>query len=172
MKVEEMVSKSGKPMIKVYLDTAPNDKQPKFFLAEYNGRQAPEDGSPKKWPNAGTIYILIEDKDGNCNGRLKGFITAVEESNPGFSVQWGDAFAACFKGKLVGGVVGKELDEYQGKEVERHKVRYFCSIAKVPEVKPPKVIETDAWKMMTGAINPASKDPEFMTVADEELPFM
>ena len=32
MKVEEMTSRTGKPMVKVYLDTAPNDRQPKFFL--------------------------------------------------------------------------------------------------------------------------------------------
>ncbi len=73
--------------------------------------------NPKKW--GCMVYQLIEDQDGNTNKGFKTFIDAVEKSNSGFDEAqlWSEAFCAYLKGKLVGGVFGRE--EYidsQGKK--------------------------------------------------------
>ena len=105
MSVEETTSSTGKDMLLISLDTAPQDKQPGYYMEQWKN-----DGRPdKKW--GCRVFQLVLDKDGNTNRGLKTFITAVEKSNPGFQVQWGDGFAACFKGRLIGGVFGRE--QYQ-----------------------------------------------------------
>lgn len=105
MSVEETTSSTGKDMLLISLDTAPQDKQPGYYMDQWKNDDRPD----KKW--GCRVFQLVLDKDGNTNRGLKTFITAVERSNPGFQVQWGDGFAACFKGRLVGGVFGRE--QYQ-----------------------------------------------------------
>ena len=172
MAVEEMVSSKGKPMIKVSLDTALGDKQPTFFMKKYKAAQAPTDGTKKKWPNDGTMYITTENEDGTCSSRLKGFVTAVEKSNPGFAVAWGDGFCNSLKGKAVGAVFRIEMDAYNGKAVERRKMCWFCESGKVAEQKVPEPVQTDDYQLLMGTKASAVADPEFMTVPDEELPFV
>lgn len=175
MKAEETTSKNGKEMLKVYLDTVSTDKQPTFFTNRWKNAPAPQDGGQKKWPADGTVYILTTDKDGNANGRLKGFITSVEASNPGATCQWGDGLCNWLKSKRVGGVFGIELDEYQGREVERRKLKYFCADDKVDSASIPNPTETDGHKYLTGAAQHPVADPDFMSVSDAidgDLPFM
>lgn len=105
MDVEERTSNTGKPMVVISLDTAPQDKQPGYYADQYRNDTRPE----RKW--GCNVYQLIYDTDGRTNRGFKTFITSVEKSNPGFQVQWGDGFAACFKGRLIGGVFGRE--EYE-----------------------------------------------------------
>lgn len=105
MDVEERTSSTGKPMVVISLDTAPQDKQPGYYADQYRNDTRPE----RKW--GCNVYQLIYDTDGRTNRGFKTFITSVEKSNPGFQVQWGDGFAACFKGRLIGGVFGRE--EYE-----------------------------------------------------------
>lgn len=102
MRVEETKSSTGKDMIVISLDTAPQDKQPGYYTEQYRADDRPD----KKW--GCRVFQLVLDKDGNTNRGFKTFITAVEKSNPGFQVQWGDGFAACFKNRLIGGVFGRE----------------------------------------------------------------
>ena len=113
--VEEMTNKNGKPMIKISFDTADNDKQPHYFADRFRNDIRPD----KKWPNNGVYYMNTEDSEEKCSRTFKGFTTSVEKSNPGFSVQWGDGFAACFKNKLVGGIFREELGVYNDKEMRR-----------------------------------------------------
>lgn len=135
-KVEETKSKTDKEMIVVAFDMAPGDSQPNYF-----SKQFAEDIRPnKKWPRAGRQYILTEDADGNCSKSFKTFIHCVEASNNGFETQWGDKFAAQFKGKRIGGVFGLVENEYQGKVTKRCELRWFCQDdkadgAKVPDLK-------------------------------------
>ena len=105
MSVEETTSSTGKDMLIISLDTAPQDKQPGYYMDQWKNDDRPD----KKW--GCRVFQLVLDKDGNTNRGLKTFITAVEKSNPGFQVQWGDGFSSCFKGRLVGGVFGRE--QYQ-----------------------------------------------------------
>lgn len=102
--VEEAVSRTGKPMLNISLDTAREDSQPGYFMDRWKNDNRPAD--KKKW--GCIVYQLVEDDNGNCNRGLKTFITSVEESNPGFQVQWGDNFTKCFNGKKVGGVFRRE----------------------------------------------------------------
>lgn len=105
MSVEETESSTGKDMLIISLDTAPQDKQPGYYMEQWKNDDRPD----KKW--GCRVFQLVMDKDGNTNRGLKTFITSVEKSNPGFQVQWGDGFSACFKNRMVGGVFGRE--QYQ-----------------------------------------------------------
>lgn len=107
MSVEERTSSTGKPMVVIALDTAPQDKQPGYYAEQYRNDTRQE----KKW--GCNVYQLVYDNDGRTNRGFKTFVTSVEKSNPGFRVQWGDGFAACFKGRLIGGVFGREEYEKQ-----------------------------------------------------------
>ena len=55
--VEERMSKTNKPMIVVFFDFAPGDKQAGYFMESFKNDIRPE----KKWPNQGTQYILTEE---------------------------------------------------------------------------------------------------------------
>lgn len=110
MSVEETTSSTGKDMLLISLDTAPQDKQPGYYMAQWKN----DDRQDKKW--GCRVFQLVLDKDGNTSRGFKTFITAVEKSNPGFQVQWGDSFAACFKNRLIGGVFGRE--QYQNNSGE------------------------------------------------------
>lgn len=170
-RVEETKSSTGKDMLVVYFDTAPNDSQPGYFKAEYTADQRPD----KKWPARGRFHI-VADENGEWGRNLKNFVDCVKASNPGFAVAWGEAagidWGAQFKGKRVGGVFGGVENEYNGKVSTRHELRWFCEWENVdgqaiPAVKP---LRGKRRKPMTtttsdGFINvPAG-------VTDDELPF-
>jgi hypothetical protein len=109
MKVEETESKTFKPMLKIYLDIA-EGRQAGYYKKQYED-DAREN---KKW--GCIVYQLMEDDNGGMSRGFKTFATSVEESNPGFSIQWSDnkeVFENCFKGKLIGGVFRNEQYEKQ-----------------------------------------------------------
>lgn len=58
--VEERMSRTNKPMIVVFFDFAPGDKQAGYFAEAFKNDIRPE----KKWPNQATQYILTEDNEG------------------------------------------------------------------------------------------------------------
>lgn len=132
--VKEMLSKNGKEMIVVYIDTAPGDTQPGYFSHEFASDIRPD----KRWPRAGRMYIVVTDNNGNCSRSFKSFIVSVEKSNPGFQTQWGDNFAAQFKGKRIGGVYGEVESEYNGKVSMRRELRWFVADDKVESTKVPE----------------------------------
>ena len=101
-KVEETKTRgTNKDMLVIYIDTHSTDKQPNYYTDSYKN----DTREPKKWPIGGTVRQLVLDKDGNTSRGFKTFIEMVEQSNPGFKVQWGDNFCNCFKERLVGGVL-------------------------------------------------------------------
>lgn len=172
--VDEMQSKGGQPMIKVSFDTADNDKQPHYFADRFRNDIRPD----KKWPANGVTYIMVNDQDGKCSRSFKGFTTSVEKSNPGFSVQWGQSFAGCFKNKLVGGIFNLELGIYNNKETKQHKLRWFCSNDKVdaaPVPDPTETKEYKSWKESGGLTTAPADANGFMSIpegVEEELPFV
>lgn len=170
--VLEMKSKTGKDMIKVSFDFAQGDKQAGYFIKQFKDDIRPD----KKWPNAGTTYILTEDQDGNCSKSFKTFTTSVEKSNPGFSIQWGDKFAECFKGKMVGGVFGVVHDYYDGRNINKRQLRWFRSVDGVKDADIPNETETKSYKQANSnnVSTPNSAYDGFMNIPDgidEELPF-
>lgn len=135
--VKEQEGKNGKPMIVVAFDFAKNDKQPGYFSDQFEKDIRAE----KKWPNAGTNYIMTMDyKDESKTSKsFKSFITAFERSNNTTAV-WGDKFCEQFVGKKIGGVFGVVEEEYNGEFKKRHKLRWFCEdnradSANIPEAK-------------------------------------
>lgn len=167
--VNESKSKNGKPMIVVLFDFAKNDKQPDYMSEEFKNDVRPE----KKWPHAGTQYILSEDQDGKCSKSFKSFVTAFEKSN-NCSAIWGDKFCSQFKNKKIGGVFGEVQNEYNGRTTMRHELRWFCDDVKVDtiEVPAPKMLNNGS--SAPASASTASTDTSgFMPVEDagEEIPW-
>jgi hypothetical protein len=168
--VEETTSKAGKPMLKVSFDFAKNDRQADYMATEFKNDIRPD----KKWPHAGTQYILSEDKDGNCSKSFKSFITAFENSN-NCSAIWGDKFAGQFKNKKIGGVFGEVENEYNGKTTMRHELRWFCSDDKVDSAAIPeaKLLNGKASDTIGAGSSSASSAPDVNVAdgTDEEVPW-
>ena len=166
------MSRKNKPMIVVFFDFAPGDKQAGYFAEAFKNDIRPE----KKWPNQATQYILTEDNEGNCSRSFKTFLTCVEHSNQGFTTQWGDNFGKQFKNKLVGGVFGIQMDYYEGRGIEKRVLRWFVSQDKVEEAAVPMETETQAYKNhINGYLSGSTPAGDgFMNIPDgidEELPF-
>lgn len=162
--VSEAKSKSGKDMIVVLFDFAPDDKQPNYFMDQFKNDIRPD----KKWPNQATQYILTLDEKGECSRSFKTFTTCVEHSNAGFSIQWGDSFCKQFKDKRVGGVFGIVEEEYNGERKKKRKLRWFCSSDKAYDAPIPddKLLTNEGFSPAPGG--------DFMNIPDsinEELPF-
>ena len=133
--VEEYTSTiSGNTSLKVEVDTALDDKQPKYFQEQYDNNT----DMNKKWSTGATKYVSLKE-DENCVKMLKGFITAVENSNSGFEYNW-DKDIDQLKGKKVGLVFGlEEYEDQEGKLKTATKLTQFRSLDKIDNVKIPRV---------------------------------
>ena len=162
MSVEETKSGSGKDMLKIFLDIAEGE-QANYYAEQYKADSRAE----KKW--GCIVYQLVEDKDGNTNRGLKTFITSVEKSNKGFTVAWGDDFAACLKGKLVGGVFGRE--QYQNSKGELRFATKCVSFRSVDTIRSGVEVPND--KLLSGVVvnNGTPSEFEETALATGELPF-
>ena len=133
-KVEEYTGQSGSTSLKVTTDTDKNDTQPSYFQVQYDGDTRAE----KKWSNGAIKYVSLKD-DENCVRMLKAFITAIENSNPGFKYDWNKDLSQLVN-KKIGLVFG--LEEYEandGKIKTMTRLTQFRSNDKVDNVKIPKV---------------------------------
>lgn len=171
LQVSEKQSSTGKPMLVVSFDFDKDDAQAGYFKQKFDE----DDRADKKWPNQATKYILAEDKDGKCSKALKTFCTCVKNSNPGFDCWKGEEFdAKGIKGKKVGCVFGEEMDYYNGKEIRKRVIRFWCSIDKVADQKVPDMSETNAYKEFKESAGSSSASDGFMNIPDsidEDLPF-
>lgn len=164
--VKEATSKSGKPMLVVAVDFAPNDSQPLYMSKLFEDDIRPE----KKWPHAGTIYVVSVDSNGQCSKNFKTFITSFEHSN-GVQTVWGEGqqFVNQFTGKKIGGVYGRVEEEYNGERRIRCLHRWFCDDSKVESTKVPadKLLSQGAAPVQAGTTAHAGFSPVEM----EDLPF-
>lgn len=132
--VEQHTGQSGNISLKVCVDTSSDDKQPNYYQQQYDNNVSID----RKWPNGAIRYVSLKEEE-NCTKMLKGFITAVENSNNGFNYDWSKEESQLI-GKKVGLVFG--LEEFQrddGKVVTTIKLVQFRSLDKLSEVKIPKV---------------------------------
>ena len=165
--VNETKSKTGKDMIVVLFDFAPDDVQPGYFTEQFKNDIRPD----KKWPNQATQYILTEDNEGKTSRNFKTFCTCVEHSNTVFTTQWGDNWGAQFKNKKIGGVFGIVEEEYNGERKKKRKLRWFTAYDKAKDAGVPED------KLLNNAPTqpaPASAGDGFIYCPDgidEELPF-
>lgn len=158
--VKEQQSKTGKPMLVVAVDFAPNDSQPNYVSKMFDADIRPD----KKWPFVGTIYVVSVDNNGQCSRNFKTFITSFEASN-NVQTNWceGPRFAAQFAGKKIGGVFGKMEEEYNGERRTRCLLRWFCADSKVDNAKVPED------KLLPAAPPPIPAG--YTPVNDETIPF-
>lgn len=135
IKAEEYTSDiSGKTSLKIYTDTAKDDKQPSYFKTQYEN----DTRENKKYPNGAIKYVSLGEEENQVK-MLKGFITAVENSNPGFTFDWKKEVDQ-LKGKKVGLVFGnEEYTKQDGSVGLATKLVQIRSIDKVENVKIPKV---------------------------------
>ena len=172
MQVEEVTARNGNQYIKVSFDTAKDDVQPSYFANAYKQ----DTRNNKKWSGVTTVFPT--DKDGKTSRAFKTFCTAVEKSNAGFKMVWGDMFCASLKGKKIGGVFGEEdyLNSMNECKTAR-KLFWFRSIDKVMEAEIPAKRElSDDDQDRVGEPVAVGTDigDGFMNIPDgidEELPF-
>lgn len=135
LKVQEYTSElSGNTSLKVCVDTSNDDKQPNYFKTQYDNNKLSE----RKWSNSAIKYVSLKE-DENCVKMLKGFITAIENSNNGFVYDWNKEVSQ-LEGKKIGLVFGiEEYQDSEGKIRIATKLNQFRSIDKVDNAKIPKV---------------------------------
>jgi hypothetical protein len=138
MKAEEYTSpQSGKTSLRVSVDTAKDDKQPKYFAEQYKN----DTRIDRKWSNSAIKYVPLGEEENQVK-MLKAFITAYENSN-GCQFDWNKNWEQ-LTGKKIGLVFGMEEYENQAGELKTvNKLREFRSIDKVDNIKIPKVKKLD-----------------------------
>jgi len=166
--VKEQQSRSGKPMLVVAVDFAPTDSQPLYMSKLFESDIRPE----KKWPHAGTIYVVSTDDKGQCTRNFKTFITSFEHSN-GVQTVWGEGaqFTNQFAGKKIGGVFGIVEEEYNGERKKRCLHRWFCDDSRVDSarVPEPKLMDQGAAPVPAGSTT--TQPGGFTPVQLEDIPF-
>ena len=112
---------SGKESFRVQVDIA-SGKFEGYFQKKFDSNTS----STKTWDNNATRYLAYE---GENVSYFKGFITSVENSNPGYKWDWVESK---LKGKKIGGIF--QYEEYENQEGKRNvKVRLnkFRSLDKI-----------------------------------------
>lgn len=159
---EEKSKTAGLDMLVISLDTDKDDKQPNYFTEAYKK----DTRDNKKW--GCVMYLVVDDSTEYGPKNLKTLCTSVEKSNPGFTVQWGDGFANCFKDKKVGVVFGREQYLNNSNEVKwSTKPKWFRSTDGIYDVNVPND------KYLPNNSTPTS-GYDCMNIPDgidEELPF-
>lgn len=107
-----------------------------FFEQRYRDDLVKKD----KWPGVHRVFVEDYNNVGQCSPEFKGFITSIEESNPGFIMQWGEGSERCLIGKQVGIVFReKELETDNGGIAVITEPLYVCSVEMIRRgVKTPK----------------------------------
>ena len=172
IKAEEYTSDfSGKKSLKVYVDTASDDKQPEYFKKQYEN----DTRIDRKYPNGAIKYVPLGEEENQVK-ILKSFITAYENSN-NCQFDWNKDWEQ-LKGKKIGIIFGQE--EYisqDGTTKLATKLNQFRSIGKIDNVKIPKVKLLDGSFMeyedyKNRSVNTA-KDifDDVVEISDDQLPF-
>lgn len=99
---QEAARNTGKPMLVVSFDIEEGSEYDGFFKQAHTEKKKFDQNA--KWQ--GVIRYMLYAKDGmSTNSFFKGFISSVEESNPGWNWNWDERSVT---GKLVGLVFGEE----------------------------------------------------------------
>ena len=123
---------SGNVSLKVSVDIGGKDKQKGFFKKQYDNNTLSE----RKWSNGAIKYLSLKDEQ---LGYLKGFITALEKSNPNFKFNTKGTWEQ-LKGLKIAGQFGlEEYEKQDGSIGTVTKLVQFRSLDKLNEIKIPKV---------------------------------
>lgn len=138
---------------------------------EYKGYYAKrfenDTNEDKKWKGTYRLSVPTDDgsqNDGYAKSRFKGFMTSVEESNPGYKWNWDEQ---TLKGKLVGAAVGEINTEIDGKAITYTAMRYAVSVDSVRKgITPPKpYTKAGSTTTTTSTTNP------YNVTEDADIPF-
>ena len=116
-------SKTGKESFKVEVDIA-NGEYKGYFQKRFDNNN----NSTKTWDNNSTRYLAFE---GDNTAYFKGFITCVENSNPGYIWDWDETKLT---GKRVCGVYQyEEYEKQDGSHAVKVRLSKFRSLDKMKE---------------------------------------
>ena len=127
IKAEKCISRSGRVMLKLFLDTDKTDKQPEYFKHRYDFDKR----ESKKW---GCIFYQSVHKfdSSKTNEHFKALMVNIEKSN-NWRIVWGERFFENLKDKLIGCVFRDE--EYIGNDGLPHKITKCFTTCTVEEIK-------------------------------------
>ena len=151
-RAREEMSRAGRPMLRVFFDIDEGERKG-FYQRTFDRQSGNYDNASWK----GTYSQLT---DGNSVAFFKGMITAIEESNPGYTFNWDEE---TLKGRLFGGVFGRE--EYIGSDGKARMITKCLSIRSVAAVR--AGIEPPKDKMLPSS--PAPQDG--FTPTNEKMPW-
>ncbi len=166
--VTEEASQNGKSGVRIYFDIAEGERRD-FYQRQYDA----DTRAQKKW--AGAKWQMTE---GSGLSFFKGFITSVEESNPGYRWNWDERTLANLR---VGGIFRRE--EYRksdGSTAWTTRILSFCSVDTARKgVEPPKDKPLDDAAVQSGYTpqkgyipSAYTSSPKFEEVkSDNDLPF-
>lgn len=160
---QEQSKNTGKNMLVINFDIAEGEFKG-FYMNKY--KNAPRDNANPQEPKwQGKYYILLEGE--GYEGRLKAFITSIEESNQGYVWDWNEEN---LKGKLFGGVFRDEEFLYNGQVLTSAKIWQVRSVKTIKdgEFEVPRMKELPQEEK---AKLDAPFDNNFVSATDEQLPF-
>lgn len=149
---------SGNISLKISVDISGNDKQKGFFKKQYDENTSAD----KKWPTGAVKYCSLKDEQ---LGFLKGFITALEKSNPNFKFNKKGTWEQLKNLKLAGQFGLEEYKKQDGTIGTATKLVQFRSLDKLKDIKIPKV------KKLDGSLVEYEDYKETKTVKNNSNPF-
>lgn len=149
---------SGNISLKISVDISGNDKQKGFFKKQYDENTSAD----KKWPTGSVKYLSLKDEQ---LGFLKGFITALEKSNPNFKFNKKGTWEQLKNLKLAGQFGLEEYKKQDGTIGTATKLVQFRSLDKLKDIKIPKV------KKLDGTLVEYEDYKETKTVKNNSNPF-
>ena len=149
---------SGNISLKISVDISGNDKQKGFFKKQYDENTSAD----KKWPTGAVKYCSLKDEQ---LGYLKGFITALEKSNPNFKFNKKGTWEQLKNLKLAGQFGLEEYKKQDGTIGTATKLVQFRSLDKLKDIKIPKV------KKLDGSLVEYEDYKETKTVKNNSNPF-
>ena len=118
--------------LKVEVDIAGNDKQAGFFQKQYDENTSAD----KKWSTGGTRYLSLKDEQ---LAYLKGFITALEKSNPNSKFNINGNWNQLVGLKIAGQFGLEEYEKQDGTIGLATKLINFRSLDKLKDITVPKI---------------------------------
>ena len=158
---------NGKDTLKISIDIASGEYKD-YFLKSYEN----DTRIDKKWNNNAVKYLAFE---GDNVSYFKGFITCVENSNPGYTWDWNEIK---LKDKKICGVfLYEEYQKQDGTHGIKVRLNKFRSLDKMKDIN-----ISDNIKMLDGSYisyddymerhdNPFSDFKNEMEISEEQLPF-
>lgn len=125
-------SESGKKTLKISVDIAKGEYQD-YYLKRYNNNT----NTDKRWDNNACKFLGIE---GDSIPFLKGFLTSVENSNPGYKWNWDET---TLKGKKICGVFQyEEYEKQDGSKAVKVRLNKFRSMDKMKDIEVSDSVKT------------------------------